>query len=70
MNPDGDNISVLPNNSIFNKIKVQTYEEFKKTYFEIVNGSSKMLSLNSEDYCLKSDKVSERISGYLKTGVV
>tara|TARA_Y100001970_G_scaffold105894_1_gene132677 strand:- start:9577 stop:11067 length:1491 start_codon:yes stop_codon:yes gene_type:complete len=70
MNPGGNNISVLPNNNIYNKIKVQTYEEFKKTYFEIVDGSSKMFSLNNEDYCLKSDKVSERISGYLKTGAV
>ena len=68
MDPGGYNNSIFFNNETYNKIKAKTYEEFKKTYFEIVNGTSKMFNLKKEDYCLRSDNVSKRISDCLKNG--
>lgn len=48
-----------------NKWRLKSYNEFEKTVIPIVNGK-KVKIKNKEYYCLKSDKVSKRISLILK----
>ena len=66
MDPDGNNTSFLPNDEIHRPLKATSYNEFVECILETINGKSRQLKLDKEDYCLNSEKVSEKISFYLK----
>ena len=66
MDPDGKNTSFLPNDEIHRPLKATSYNEFVGCVLDTINGKSRQLKLDKEDYCLNSEKVSEKISFYLK----
>ena len=66
MDPDGKNTSFLPNDEIPRPLKAISYNEFVKCVLDNIDGKSRQLKLDKEDYCLNSEKVSEKISFYLK----
>ena len=65
LDPGGRNTAFLPNEKFFNDVKVKSYEEFEKKFFDIINNKSNLNTINPEDYCINSNKTHEKIFNIL-----
>ncbi|MDC1174703.1 hypothetical protein OAT67_04890 [Bacteriovoracaceae bacterium] len=66
MDPGNRNHGFLPEEDSFNHWRATNYEEFELKVLEVLNNSNcKPDGHSSEDYCMKSDNVSEGIYNYL-----
>ena len=61
LDPGGRNIAHLPNDNYHNIIKVKSYNEFEKEFFEIINNTSRFNNLNTNDYCIQSNLTHQKI---------
>jgi len=61
LDPGGRNSAHLPNDNFHNKVKVTSYENFEKLFFEIYESRFDFKTINTDDYCLNSDNTHEKI---------
>ena len=67
LDPEGKNLGFLPESEDNNLIRVTKYEDFKLKIFKLMNKERLNKVLEKKDnYCLKSDKVSENIINTLR----
>jgi len=65
LDPGGRNTAHLPNDDYHLKIKVTTYDQFEKTYFQIINNEYFFKNMDLEDYCMDSKYTHEKIANIL-----
>ena len=66
LDPGGRNTAHLPNDKYYNALKVKSYDEFEKEFFNVKKNISKTNILEKDDYCLNSDTTHDRILKILK----
>ena len=55
----------MPNDDYHLKIKVTTYDQFEKAYFQIINNEYFFKNMDLEDYCMDSKYTHEKIANIL-----
>ncbi len=67
MDPNGENLSFVPSDELHKPIKVTNYKEFRRKFYIYKENKNKFFKkIKKENFCLKSNKVSERVFKSLK----
>ena len=67
MDPKGENLSFVPSDELHKPVKVTSYKEFKRKFYIYKKNRNKFFDkIKKENFCLKSNKVSKKVSKSLK----